>query len=149
MHVGGSVEHFRGSYRNLVEVDVCVEIVEGFAGLGVPEEDICVIAPYRLQRNLIGEALSNSGISRVEVNTVDAFQGREKKVVVFSVTATDPRTLKFVSDPNRFNVAVPRAQCKLIVVGNAGAIMCGDGCIRRFLEYAKSINGYFEWGNVG
>jgi len=116
--------------------------------LGVLQEDVCVIAPYRLQRNLIGEVLTNSGIGKVEVNTVDAFQGREKKVVVFSVTATDPRTLKFVSDPNRFNVAVTRAQCKLIVVGNAEAIMCEDSPIKHFLEYAKSINGYFEWENV-
>lgn len=148
VHVKGCAEFSKPSYKNQAEVDACVEIVRRLTMLGVLQEDVCVIAPYRLQRNLIGEVLTNSGIGKVEVNTVDAFQGREKKVVVFSVTATDPRTLKFVSDPNRFNVAVTRAQCKLIVVGNAEAIMCEDSPIKHFLEYAKSINGYFEWENV-
>jgi len=145
VHVKGSVEHAESSYKNQAEVNACVEIVKKLKELGVNPEDICVIAPYRLQRNLIGERLSKLGLGQIEVNTVDAFQGREKKVVVFSVTATDSRTLRFVSDPNRFNVAVTRAQCKLIVVGNADVISLEENCIKRFLEHTKSMNGFFEW----
>lgn len=67
----------------------------------------------------------------MEVGTVDAFQGREKDVVVFSVTATS--NLSFVSDPNRLNVAFSRAKKKLVVVGNAEAVRRGGGTLRDLL----------------
>lgn len=64
----------------------------------------------------------------VEIDTVDAYQGREKDVVIFSSvrTAID-RGIGFVRDVRRLNVGITRARCSLIVLGNARALASGSG----------------------
>lgn len=50
-------------------------------------DDIGVITPYRAQVMLIRDRLASEeaeGGRRVEVNTVDQYQGRDKSVVVYS-----------------------------------------------------------------
>jgi hypothetical protein len=66
-------------------VEVAKAIVAKLIELGVAKGRIAVIAPYRAQRKRLREELDEG----VEVATVDAFQGREKDVVVFSATATE------------------------------------------------------------
>lgn len=47
----------------------------------------------------------------VEISTVDGFEGREKKVIVFSTTRSNPRhAIGFMDDWRRLNVALTRAQ---------------------------------------
>ena len=118
LHVN-SVESVREdrSKFNKVEAEVAVKIVKILKSLGVRSEDIGVITPYRAQRDYIKEIL---GDDRVEVNTVDAFQGREKDVIIFTITRTEE--MKLVEDENRLNVAFTRAKRKLIVIGNANSI---------------------------
>eukprot|EP01041_Mallomonas_annulata_P007442 gene7442-15222_t len=56
----------------------------------------------------------------IELNTVDAFQGREKDVVIIScVRASDSGGIGFLSDRRRMNVAITRAKYALFVVGRA------------------------------
>jgi uncharacterized protein len=54
------------------------------------------------------------------VGTVDKFQGQEAAVVIVSMTTSRgveaPRGTEFLFNPNRFNVAISRAQCLAIVV---------------------------------
>jgi uncharacterized protein len=58
---------------------------------------------------------------RVEVGTVDKFQGRQAPVVLYSM-ATEPelapRGMEFLYSLNRLNVATSRAQCAAIVVAS-------------------------------
>jgi len=49
-------------------------------------DDIGVIAPYRAQVNLLRESFKNALQADIEVNTVDQYQGREKKVIIVSLT---------------------------------------------------------------
>jgi superfamily I DNA and/or RNA helicase len=98
-----------------------------------------VITPYRAQRSRLSEALGKG----VEVATVDAFQGREKDVVVFSATATEAGSTRFAESRRRLNVAFTRARMKLIVLANARAPW--SGLMREYIEYAKSAGAYFSW----
>lgn len=51
---------------------------------GVSEEEIGVITPYRQQVALMSETLKKKGLCKVEVNTVDQYQGRDKDVILIS-----------------------------------------------------------------
>ncbi len=78
--------------------------------------DILIVAPYNVQVNLLRRRLPDGA----QVGTVDKFQGQEAAVVIVSMTtsrgADAPRGTAFLFNPNRFNVAVSRAQCLAIVV---------------------------------
>jgi predicted DNA helicase len=140
LHVDGNeIVERDGSRRNEYEAEAVKRIVTKLRDLGVAGNEIGVITPYRAQRKLIAELIKNED---VEVNTVDSFQGREKDVIVFSVTST--RDMSFVEDENRLNVAFTRARRKLIVIGNAGSFG-PQGLLSKFTSYAQEKNGYFGY----
>lgn len=57
---------------------------------------------------------------QVEVNTIDAVQGREADVVVFSTVRSNPNAkVGFLQSDKRVNVAVSRARRGLILVGDS------------------------------
>jgi predicted RecB family nuclease len=83
--------------------------------------DFMVVAPYNDQRRCIEMALGDSrATSRVEVGTVDKFQGREAAVVLFSMGTSSsefmPRAADFLFSKNRLNVAISRARCLAYVI---------------------------------
>lgn len=139
IHVEGKELRSGKSRYNQAEVEAAATVVEALRRAGVKEGQIAVIAPYKAQRNKL-KAVVGDG---VEVGTVDAFQGREWDVVVFTVTATED--FRFVENENRLNVAFTRARKKLIVVGNAHAIERGGRLLKLFLEYARELGGFCTW----
>ena len=88
----------------------------------ITARDVLVVAPYNQQRREIAERLHARGIDDVAVGTVDKFQGQEAPVVFYSLATSRaelaPRGLDFLLDPNRFNVAVSRAQALAVVVAS-------------------------------
>lgn len=89
----------------------------GINGQKVYQEDIGIISPYRAQReNMI--LIFKGSYPHVEVGTIDSFQGREKKIIIISTVRSKNVTAGFLADERRLNVALTRAQCLLIVVGN-------------------------------
>lgn len=84
-----------------------------------PKANVGIITPYKGQKALILEKLQSVGdIKRqVDVDTIDAFQGDEKKVIIYCTTRTRRKTA-FFSDPRRINVAMSRAQNQLFIVGS-------------------------------
>ncbi|GAA5985540.1 hypothetical protein JCM11641_007986 [Rhodosporidiobolus odoratus] len=135
-HAGEERLH-RQSILNRAEVSLLVEIV-GDLLLQNPTlaaNDIGIISPYYAQTRLLintfesGYASSRlrkllgprraAEVSEVEVNTVDGFQGREKRVVLLSTVRSNPAgAIGFLTDRRRLNVALTRARDALIVVGN-------------------------------
>jgi hypothetical protein len=83
---------------------------------------VAVITPYAQQASLLrrcfGDALGPNQYERfVEVNTVDAFQGREASIVIFSAVRADgSKGIGFLSDVRRMNVALTRAKHFLFVI---------------------------------
>jgi len=80
-------------------------------------EDLLVVAPYNLQVRKLEAALP----AGARVGTVDRFQGQQAPVVLVSMCASEAhlsaRGIQFLLHPNRLNVAVSRAQCLAVVVG--------------------------------
>jgi hypothetical protein len=59
----------------------------------------------------------------VEISTVDAFQGREKNIIIFSSVYTRPT--EFSENARRVNVALTRARNHFVLVGRLGALQAG------------------------
>ena len=112
------------------QADVTRMIVRELRAAGVAAAEIGVIAPYRAQVAAIRRRLAASGEAEVTVDTVDRFQGGERSVILYSFgggagldgTPTPPFAhaagRDFLGDPHRLNVALTRAQHKLILIGN-------------------------------
>ncbi|RLE63961.1 MAG: hypothetical protein DRJ38_06430 [Thermoprotei archaeon] len=142
IHINGRCEMTKDKSRiNMAEVEVVNNIVDILKACGVESSRIGIISPYRAQ---IAEIRRRIDDKELEIGTVDSFQGREKDVIIFSVTATG--NLKFVVNPNRLNVAFTRARKKLIVLGNIYSILSfGDSLLLKFLEYVDARNGIYNW----
>ncbi len=141
---------WRQRYRspfNKQEATVCVQLVARLVqDYGLNPDRIGVITPFRGQRNVIRDTLEPE--YAVDVETVDGFQGRERDIIIYSVVGTDPGSLKFAGDHNRFNVASTRPKSKLIVVGNAnriGAKTTRDNILRSYINYTDTQDAFFDW----
>ncbi|KAJ7096052.1 RNA helicase [Mycena epipterygia] len=111
--------------------------------LRIRPEEIGVITPYHAQRCKIMDLLYRDPKLRgITVGSVEEFQGQERRVIIMSTVRSNTnyvesdirRTLGFVANPQRFNVAVTRAQALLIVIGNPD-ILSLDPLWRAFLNY--------------
>lgn len=115
---------------------------------GVSADQIAIIAPYAAQVRWLR---NRSQLRGIEVDTVDGFQGREKEVVLITLTRSNDRgEIGFLADTRRTNVALTRARRKLIVIGDSSTLG-GNEFYGRMLEYFESENAYrsvFEFGVV-
>ena len=109
-----------GTHYNRFEIRVVHSIVSKILRF-IPNCEIGVITPYRLQREKIKEILGDIPDS-VEVDTVDRFQGREKDVIIFSFVRASGNAGIFLNNRSRLNVAITRARKKLIILGNSDVL---------------------------
>jgi senataxin len=91
------------------------------------QSKVAIITPYaqqsRLLKQYFSDALGPQFESLVEVNTVDAFQGREANIVIFSaVRAAGSHGIGFLADVRRMNVALTRAKYFLFVIARCESI---------------------------
>ena len=60
---------------------------------------------------------------RLEVSTVDGFQGREKEVIIISMVRSNAQqNIGFLSNEKRMNVAVTRAKRLCCLIGDSGTV---------------------------
>jgi len=144
VHVNGNEEKIDNSKVNKEEINTVFEIIRMLKECKVDMDKVGIITPFREQAKRIREKVENAS-KEVEVSTVDAFQGREKDVIIFSVTST--KSFRFVSDENRLNVALTRPKYKLIVIGNAIRIKDANNklLIKRFLRYVDELKSVFDF----
>jgi regulator of nonsense transcripts 1 len=93
---------------------------------GVTPDMIGIITPYEGQRNYLVQYLNRQGplgpevYRRMEIASVDSFQGREKEFIILTcVRSNDQQGIGFLNDWRRLNVALTRARRGVMVIGNA------------------------------
>jgi regulator of nonsense transcripts 1 len=100
------------------------KIISRLMEAGIKPGQIGVITPYDSQRECIGQILRRPGHGQpemdvIEIASVDAFQGREKDIIIFSCVRTNnAANVGFLTDEKRLNVALTRARCALYIVGD-------------------------------
>jgi hypothetical protein len=129
------------SYINNVEVKQVVQLLEDIqqeaAKVGAHFK-IAVLTAYSGQKHMVEREIDRrrnrwSSII-VECNTVDAFQGREADIAIYSVTRCNSSGLiGFLKEKRRLNVALSRGRYHLILVGD-----------HVFCRSAKGENPFYE-----
>lgn len=148
------------SRLNAEEAELVIAQVEQLAGdIGVsawPEEQIGmgIITPYSAQVDQLRKLAEASTILEplqkfISINTVDAFQGQERDVIVISfVRSNQQGEVGFLADIRRTNVAMTRARKKLIMIGDS-ATLSAHPFYLGLLEYVQREGFYrsaFELG---
>lgn len=129
------------SYDNPVESEIVLDILDRAAMLSMDENNIAVITPYKDQVDLLNQ---HNNLTEIEIDTVDAFQGREKEMVVFSaVRSNDDANIGFLRDLRRLNVALTRAKRKIIFIGDSSTI-CQHQSYKNLLTYIKRVGLYYR-----
>lgn len=111
------------SFKNYCEVKLIKKILSDIDK--EPESanyEIAIITGYSAQKNSLLEEtkrMSFNNIKDLEINTVDAYQGRDKDIVIFStVRSNDIHEIGFQKSQKRINVAFSRARRLIIIVGD-------------------------------
>ena len=133
---GRAERNARSSFLNLTEAQEILKVIErieffakalkaGSKGGKVPDKvTIAILSGYAAQTKHIDDLLEQKHRrwQHVEVtsNTVDAFQGREADLAIFSVTRSNlQRRAGFLQSRERINVALSRGRNGLCIVGDA------------------------------
>ena len=87
-----------------------------------PNINVGIITPYRRQRSLFLKEVEGTPLNN-SVYTIDSIQGSEFDIVILSLvrafnTKKRNKTVGFLDDMRRLNVALSRAKKKLIIIGN-------------------------------
>lgn len=106
---------------------------------------VAVLTGYGEQRVRLHAAIQNKrhdwkAFSEIYVNVVDAFQGREADILIFSVTRSDVRGLGFLKEMERINVALSRGKEYLVIVGDHQFCQEAEGRqnpLKKVIEYIQ------------
>lgn len=137
--VAGNRSEQSGTSRvNATHVGLVHGLLKDLVKSGLAPDEVGYIAPFRAQAQLLREKLEEDrrhpGLAAITVATVDAFQGNERKAIVFDLTTLHPA--KPHEDHRRLNVSLTRAEDLLIIVGP-----------RRFAHTAKDNPYYWSLQN--
>lgn len=110
------------TYKNNAELKIIKDKLRELDFLAEREIKVGVITAYRAQKSVIKEMVRQQSFSRlqVEVDTVDAFQGGQKEIIIYSTVRSSERSMRigFLKSEARLNVSLSRAQSLLIIVGD-------------------------------
>ena len=114
------LEKMESNYKHMNKKDITVAVISG----------------YDAQKNLLCNLIKPNDTSRwtsikIAIDNVDAFQGSETDIVLYSlVRCNSDYKIGFLYDERRLNVALSRGKNCLIIVGNI-----------KFAEKARSFRG--------
>jgi len=127
------------SKLNPDEGRLLLKMLEELIDSGLHPRDIAVIAPYAAQVRWLRDHYRGA---KVEIDTVDGFQGREKEAVLISLVRSNSEgEIGFLGDQRRMNVAMTRAKRKLIMIGDSSTL-ANHAFFARMLEYFEQHTSY-------
>ena len=134
------------SFLNQLEALLVSNVARYFTSnrVGIRPEDIGVITPYDAQHEYL---LTRCNMhDKIEVASVDGFQGREKEVIIITCVRSfqedsegrkwQSGDIGFLNDPRRLNVALTRAKRGLVIIGNP-LVLCKDQLWLHFLNHLQ------------
>lgn len=105
-----------GSFINISEVDAIKDFLNKLnSSRNASTLDIGIITGYSAQKNLLKKNIktSNYEFDKLDINTLDAFQGRENDIIIYSTVRTND-SIGFQVEKERINVAFSRARRLLV-----------------------------------
>lgn len=146
--------HASSSSSNKLEADHVAKLVQqidtdisggSYRRLDGQPLEVLILTGYRAQCTEIERALRRLTLTNIEptAKTVDAVQGREADVVIFSVTRSNPAgELGFLAErfKGRLNVALSRAREMLWIVGDSDFCASKEGPLKKVLHHITAAN---------
>ncbi len=135
-----------GSRYNEGEAQIVELHVRNLLQIGLKQEEIAVITPYNgqveiMKRLLLGE------FPRLEIRSVDGFQGGEREAVVLSLVRSSDRNgadgIGFLKDKRRLNVAVTRAKRQCAVICDSDTVN-QDNFLKGLVTWIESKGEYLS-----
>lgn len=122
-----SEQSANSSFNNTCEVGIAVDFLQRLdqmAAAAGKKYSVAVLTGYRAQLKLlarrVGSELNNPRAIAIECNTVDAFQGREADIALYSVTRSNKKgEVGFLRQAERLNVALSRGKVGLVIIGDS------------------------------
>jgi len=139
------------SYRNHAEAEAVVELLRSLLAKNTGfDGSVGIVTPYSAQVALIKtlmarddefRSLAQSFPHEIEVKSVDAYQGRERDLIIFSAVRSNRHgRVGFLADWRRMNVALTRAKNGLVVVGDADTLKEGDKHWDAFVSWCENMD---------
>ncbi|MEZ4888960.1 MAG: AAA domain-containing protein [Chitinophagales bacterium] len=135
--------------RNVQEAKTVKWLLNQLAPLFAPEDlkdAIGVITPYRSQIAEIRRQLDDEDYQDITVDTVERYQGGQKRIIIVSFAVNDFSQLRYLPVLNedktvdkRLNVTLTRAQDHLILIGNTD-VLEHSPIYRQLVEHYKGRN---------
>jgi hypothetical protein len=131
-------------YDNPAEARLLADLAEHYHHLGA---DWAIIVPYRAQAELIVRRLTgrigDAEALKANIGSVDSFQGGERDVILYGFTRSNPeRSVGFLRELRRVNVAVTRVKRQLVMVGDLDTLTQARN--RGFQAVARSLRTYVD-----
>lgn len=131
------------SFNNPAEARIICDLLrrlDGFAQGKRRKINVMVLSGYTEQKYLLERSLAAAQFMGLDVscNTVDAVQGRQSEVAIYSVTRSNAsRRLGFLAEAKRLNVALSRSRQYLVIVGDHvfAREATGENPFKQIIEY--------------
>ena len=121
------------------------------------DSTVGVIVPYRNQIAAVRTTIEAYGIAAlrgITIDTVERYQGSQRRYIVYGFTAHRYHQLAFLTDnvfedtdgtivDRKLNVAMTRAEEHLVMIGNP-RLLANSPIFLKLIDFAKSRHSYFD-----
>ncbi|EPG36841.1 hypothetical protein F907_02538 [Acinetobacter colistiniresistens] len=131
----GELNDGSGKYYNINELNCICTLLKGLCEDNTIQElkklvnneqafPIGIITMYRTQKEKIENEISKAEWARpirdlIKIDTVDSYQGQQNSIIILSLVRDNIQLSQgFLKDNSRINVAISRAQERLVIVGS-------------------------------